>query len=206
MGAEAVCALNENGDRHTGRALLETDELIFRGSDGYRVRLPFAALKRIDAVNGKLVLDGPKGAIELELGDEKAKRWAEAIRSPKGLFDKLDLKPHHAVALVGVKDVAFGEELLTRVASVTSGRLRKGTHVIFLWADTPAALKRIATIAKSMARDGAIWVIHPKGAASRVKDADVFAVAKKAGLTPTKVARFSETHTVEKLVIPKAKR
>lgn len=206
MGAEAVCALSENGDRHTGRALLETDELIFRGSDGYRVKLPFAALTRIDAVNGKLVLDGPKGAIELELGDEKAKRWAEAIRSPKGLVDKLDLRPHHVVALVGVKDSAFGEELATRVASVTSGRLRKGTNVIFLWADAPAALKRVATIVKSMARDGAIWVIHPKGAASRVKDTDVFAAAKKAGLTATKVARFSETHTAEKLVIPIAKR
>ena len=35
---------------------------------------------------------------------------------------------------------------------------------------------------------------------------DIFAVARKAGLTATKVARFSETHTAEKLVIPVTKR
>jgi hypothetical protein len=39
-----------------------------------------------------------------------------------------------------------------------------------------------------------------------VKDTDVFVEAEKAGLTATKVARFSETHTAEKLVIPVAKR
>jgi hypothetical protein len=79
-------------------------------------------------------------------------------------------------------------------------------NVVFLWADMPASLKKLASIAKSIARDGAIWVIHPKGAASKVKDTDVFAAAKKAGLTATKVARFSETHTAEKLVIPVSKR
>jgi hypothetical protein len=206
MGAEAICALSENGARHTGRAQLETDELIFRGSDGYRVKVPFAGLKRIDAINGKLLLDGPNGSIALELGDEKAKRWAEAIRSPKGRLDKLDLKPDHKVALVGVKDVAFAGEVATRVASVTSGRIPKGANVIFLWADAPAALKRLAAIAKTMARDGAIWVIHAKGAGAKVKDTTIFAAGKKAGLTATKVARFSETHTAEKLVIPVAKR
>jgi hypothetical protein len=206
VGAEAVCALSENGDRHTGRALLETDELIFRGSDGYRVKLPLAALKRIDAVNGKLLLDGPNGSITLELGDEKAKRWADAIRSPKGLLDKLDLRAEHSVALLGVKDKGFAGELATRVATVATGRLRKGTNVVFLWADAPSALKRLATIVKSIARDGAVWVVHPKGPAAKVKDTDVFAAAKKSGLVATKVARFSETHTAEKLVIPAAKR
>ena len=206
MGAEAICALREDGARHVGRALLETDTLIFRGSDGYRIKVLFASLKRIDAVNGTLLLDGPDGPIALELGDEKAKRWADAIRSPKGLLDKLDLRASHRVALLGVKDEAFTGELATRVASVTNGRVPKGANTIFLWADAPAALKRIATIARSMARDGAIWVVHAKGAGAKVKDVDIFAAGKKAGLTSTKVARFSDTHTAEKLVIPVAKR
>lgn len=206
MGAEAACALSENGSRHTGHALLETDELVFRGTDGYRVNVPLAALKRIDAVNGKLLLDGPQGSMALELGDEKAKRWADAIRSPKGLLDKLDLKPHHKVALIGVNDTAFAADLRARVASVAAGRTPKGANVIFLRADTKSALRRLATIAKRMARDGAIWVVHPKGPAAGVKDTDVFAAGKKAGLTATKVARFSETHTAEKLVIPLARR
>lgn len=206
MGAEATCALNENSARHMGRALLETDELIFRGNDGYRVKVPFATLRSVDAVNGKLLLDGPAGAISLELGDEKAKRWAESIRSPKSLLDKLDLKPTFKVAVIGGSDATFMKDLSARVASVASGRTPKSANVVFLWADAPSALKRIATIAKSIARDGAIWVVHPKGAASKVKDTDVFAAGKAAGLIATKVARFSDTHTAEKLVIPVAKR
>jgi len=206
MGAEAVCALSENGSRHTGKALLETDELVFRGSDGYRVKVAFAKLKRIEAVNGALLLDGPGVSVALELGDEKAQRWADAIRSPKGLLDKLDLKPHYKAALLGVPDEKFARELAGRVASVASARTPKGANVVFLWAESSAALKRLATIVKQIARDGAVWVIHPKGSAARVKDTDVFAAGKKAGLTATKVARFSDTHTAEKLVIPVAKR
>jgi hypothetical protein len=205
VGADANCVLRENGARHEGRALLETDELIFRGADGYRVKLPLASLRNARASGGDLLIDAPSGALAIELG-EKADLWAQRIRSPKGLIDKLDLKPAHAVAIIGGSDDAFEKQLGDRVHSVTHGKTAKGTNVVFLWADVPTSLKKLASIAKSIARDGAIWVIHPKGAASTVKDTDIFAVAKKAGLTATKVARFSETHTAEKLVIPVTKR
>ena len=206
MGAEAACALREDaGGRHTGRALLETDELIFRGSDGFRIKLSFKSLRHVHVGGGDLCLDGPEGPITLELGD-KATKWAERIRSPKGLLDKLDLKPTHVVAIVGGGDDDFIKQLEARVESVSVGRVPKSANVVFLWADTPAALAKLGTASKSMARDGAIWVVHPKGAASKVKDTDVFAAGKKVGLTATKVARFSDTHTAEKLVIPAAKR
>jgi hypothetical protein len=205
VGAEADCALRDKGARHTGRALLEADELIFRGSDGYRVKLPLASLRNVRVAAGELLLDAPSGPMTLELGD-KADRWAKRIRSPKGPLDKLDLKPDHDVAIIGAADAAFVKEVGARVHSVTVGRAPKASHVVFLWADAPAALKKLAAIVKSIARNGAIWVIHPKGPASKVKDTDIFAEAKKVGLTATKVARFSETHTAEKLVIPVAKR
>lgn len=205
MGAEANCALRDKGARHTGRALLETDELIFRGVDGYRVKLPLALLRNVRVVDGELLLDAPSGSLALELGDQ-AGRWAERIRSPKGLLDKLNLKAEHDVAIIGGSDAGFVKELGARVNSVTVGRAPKASHVVFLWADAPVALKKLASLVKGIARSGAIWVIHPKGAASKVKDTDIFAEAKKVGLTATKVARFSETHTAEKLVIPVAKR
>jgi hypothetical protein len=207
VGADAACALRENGARHPGRALLETDELIFRGTDGYRLKVKLSAVRNVRANDGDLLFDAPApaGAIALELGD-KAARWAARVRSPKGLLDKLDLKNTYAVALIGVWDKTFAKQLSTRVASVSTGRAPKAANVVFLWTETPASLNKLGTLTKTMARDGAIWVIHPKGAASKVKDTDVFAVAKKVGLTAIKVARFSETHTAEKLVIPVAKR
>jgi hypothetical protein len=205
VGAEADCALRDRAARHTGRALLETDELIFRGSLGYRMTLPLASLRNVRVAGGELLFDAPSGPLTLELGD-KADAWAERIRSPKGLLDKLDLKPEHDVAIIGGTEAEFVKTLGARVTSVTVGRTPNGIHVVFLWADAPAALKKLASIVKNIARNGAIWVIHRKGAASKVKDTDIFAEAKKVGLTATKVARFSETHTAEKLVIPVAKR
>ena len=205
MGADAACALRENGTRHPGRALLETDELIFRGTDGYRLKVKLSAVRNVRAEAGDLLFNAPAGAIAIELGD-KAERWAARVRSPKGLLDKLDLKSTHDVALIGGWDKAFATQLAARVQSVSTGRAPKAANVVFLWTETPAALGKLDGLTKTIARDGAIWVIHPKGAGSKVKDTDVFAVAKKVGLTATKVARFSETHTAEKLVIPVAKR
>jgi hypothetical protein len=54
-------------------------------------------------------------------------------------------------------------------------------------------------------RNGAIWVVHPKGKGA-LRDTEIFAAAQQVGLTATKVARFSATHTAEKLVIPVARR
>jgi hypothetical protein len=56
-------------------------------------------------------------------------------------------------------------------------------------------------VLKFMKRDGAIWVIRPKGSPA-ISEGDVRKAGRNAGLVDTKVARFSETHTAEKLVIP----
>lgn len=56
-----------------------------------------------------------------------------------------------------------------------------------------------------IARDGAIWEVHPRGDRA-VADTVIFTAGKEAGLTPTKVVRFSETDSAEKLVIPRAAR
>lgn len=205
MGAEAACALRDGTTRHEGKALLETDELIFRGSDGFRLKVPLDAIRNARATDDELHFEAPQGKLVLELGNA-AEKWAERIRSPKGLVDKLDLKPTHVVALLGVKDATFAAQVEPRVASVVSGRMVKNANVVFLQADSPSALVKLGRVATTMARDGAAWVIHPKGKDSRVKDTDVFASGKQVGLTATKVVRFSETHSAEKLVIPVARR
>jgi hypothetical protein len=63
-------------------------------------------------------------------------------------------------------------------------------------------LERIGRATKAMTENGAIQVVHRKG---RCRHHD-FANAKSLGLTYTKVARVSETHTAEKLVRPVATR
>jgi hypothetical protein len=205
MGAEARCQLRVDGAAHEGKALLEMDELLFRGDvRGVRLAIPLASIRSVSDGDGALRVHFDGGDATFLLGAQ-AEKWAKKIRSPKSLIDKLDVKPEHTVSVVALADSAFIESLRARAAEVVVGRIAPRSNVIFLGADAAAALSRLDKAAASMARDGAIWVVHPKGGAG-LRDTEIFAAAKRLGLTYTKVARFSATHTAEKLVIPKTNR
>lgn len=209
MGAEARCQLRVGETVHEGKALLETDELLFRGDKRgaerpMRLVIPLASIRDVSGTNGALRVRYDGGDATFLLGTH-AEKWAEKIRSPRSLIDKLDVKPEHTISVVALIDNAFVETLRARATRVVVGRLAPGSSVIFLGAESAAALSRLEKAAAAMARNGAIWVVHPKGAAA-LRDTEIFAEAKRLGLTYTKVARFSATHTAEKLVIPKANR
>ena len=210
MGAEARCELCLDGASHEGKALLETDELLFRADArgkerGFRLSIPLVSIRGVSDTDGALRVHYAGGDATFVLG-KQAGKWAERIRSPKPLIDKLDVKAEHSVSVVGIDDDAFMQSLRERATRVIAGRFAPSSNVIFLGAENGSGLARIANAAKAMTRDGAIWVVHPKGAASGLRDIEIFAEAKRLGLTYTKVARFSATHTAEKLVIPKSKR
>ena len=210
MGAEARCELLVDGASHAGKALLETDELLFRGDArgkerGFRLAIPLSAIRSVSEGDGALRVRYAGGDATFVLG-KQAEKWAERIRSPKSLIDKLDVKPGHTISVLGLDDAEFIGSLRERAARVVIGRFAPESDVVFLGAETAAALASLGKAASAIARDGAIWVVHPKGAASALRDLEIFAEARRVGLTYTKVARFSATHTAEKLVIPKAER
>jgi hypothetical protein len=202
MGLEAVCRVRSGGKTYDAKVLLETDELIVRGDE--RQRVPFSAIRNVDASQGELRVEHTGGSLAFALGDA-ATKWAERIRSPRSLLDKLGVRVNQSVSVVGVSDADFASQLERTGARVTTGRIAKGADVIFLGATTTRDLTRLSAAAQAMARDGAIWVVHPKGKGA-LKDTEIFAAAKTLGLVSTKVARFSDTHTAEKLVIPVANR
>lgn len=213
MGLEARCELHLDGASHEGKALLETDELLFRGDTigrgqnaarGFRLAIPFASIRSVTGNEGALRVRFGSADATFVLGTQ-AEKWAERIRSPKSLIDKLDVKADHTVSVVGLDDDDFIRTLRERAARVRVGRFAATSNVVFLGAETVASLARLAKAAAAIARDGAIWVVHPKGA-DGLRDIEIFAEAKRIGLTYTKVARFSATHTAEKLVIPKSER
>jgi methylaspartate ammonia-lyase len=79
--------------------------------------------------------------------------------------------------------------------------------MIVFGVDQVTRLARLATLRDYLTPAGAIWVVHTKGKAATVRDVDVFAAARTAGLVDVKVASLSATHTAEKLVVPvKARR
>jgi hypothetical protein len=118
------------------------------------------------------------------------------------------VKAGDRVAALAGLDAALLDELRGR-ATVTevksAATLPAGAASIFMQANDRAALEPLHAVATRMARDGGVWVVHPKGK-SGLADTVVFEVAKAAGLTAVKVARISDTLTAERLVIPKAAR
>jgi hypothetical protein len=121
-------------------------------------------------------------------------------------LDKLGIKPGMRVAVVDLEDEAFAAELRDRTHDVTRGEPLPGTDVIVVAADSLEALRRLAALRERTVPNGAIWVVSRKGRAATIRDTDVMAAAKAAGLVENKVASFDETRTSLRLVIPVALR
>lgn len=199
MGNEALCRITYDGASYDAKALLETEEVIVRGA--LRLKVPFRQLAAVSADGGVLLLRWPEHELRLELGQDAAK-WAEKIRNPKSVLDKLGIKAGQKVSVVGT--IAGLEELEAKSGDV-SRKLRAGSDVIFFAADAKGDLERLASLRAALDPAGALWVIRPKGGKT-ITESDVMAAGKAAGLVDVKVVRFSETHTAEKFVVPLARR
>src|SRR5262245_9311232 len=121
----------------TGRVLLETSEIIFRGER--RVVVPFAAIRSARAAGGVLRIVTDEGRVAFERGP-LAEKWLARIRNPKSVIDKLGVKPGQVVSVLGVSDAEFLRDASAR-AELSVGRLRKRSNLAFLGTETQATLK-----------------------------------------------------------------
>ena len=193
MGAEVECRATIEGVERQGKASLEADYILFRGAD-YRLKLPLAGVA-VEALDGRLSL----GRVVLHLGAQ-ASKWADKIRNPKSLLDKLGVKAGQSVVVLGVKDAEFLAQLIA-----PGKRLKKDLDLVFLGAEQPVDLDRLSEIRTKLNPAGAVWVVYPKGVKTITQD-DVMRATKLAGLVDVKVAAFSKTHTALKAVIPVSQR
>ncbi len=185
-----------------GTAHLDSTSLVFRGD--FRLAIPLKDITQVEAQDGRLRLIFPAGTASLDLG-KAAEAWASKIKNPKGLLDKLGVKPGARVCVIGVDDAVFLSQLQAATDRIAQ-KAQRGEDLIFYAADSRAALTSLTRLKGSLTPDGAIWVVSLKGKLARIKDTDVMAAARDAGLVATKVVGFSETQTALKLMIPKAKR
>ncbi len=130
----------------------------------------------------------------------------EEYVSTRSLLDKLGAKPFQRISVLGIDDEHFWAQLTRRVEDVARNRLRQSTDLIFFAADSPAELRQLARLKPYLVSNGALWVVSLKGKAAKIRDVDVIAAAKAAGLVDNKVVSFSETHTALRLVIPISQR
>lgn len=133
------------------------------------------------------------------------RRPPERDYSHRLLIDKLGVKAGQRVAVLGVESAEFLTDLSARVPEYSRGKRIADADLIFFSAEARGDLSRLESLARSIRKNGAIWVVYPKGQ-SHIREIDVIQAGKAAGLTDNKVCSFSSTHTALRFVIPIAKR
>ncbi len=202
MGSELQCKVRTGGKTLQGKALLETSEIIFRGDSSFKI--PFATIQSVNVKGGELRLTWSDSSAVLELGDHAAK-WADKILHPKTTTEKLGIKPGMTVSLRAIRDAGFVRDLRAQAKAFSNSRLLKDSDLIFFGAAEAADLGDVADVVPSLTTAGALWIVYPKGR-QEIKETQVLAAGRAAGLVDVKVVKFSETHTALKFVRPKDKR
>lgn len=126
--------------------------------------------------------------------------------SHRSLLDKLGVKEFSKISVINMHERDFLELLQTRTPDIARTQPQKSSDLIFYGANSRQELRLLKSLRGSIKDNGAIWVVSFKGKLARIKDVDVIAAAKAAGLVDNKVVGFSETHTSLRLVIPRNKR
>lgn len=203
MGLEAKCRISWQGKEVTARVHLDSNKL-----DVYvrpAVHVAFSEVKSLTAAGGALRIGLASGPMVLQLGDA-AERWAAKISQPKGRLEKLGIKPDSAgVCLIGAHDEDFAGELRASGLALHSKPVANA-ELIFYRVSAATDLARLSTLKAKLAPHGSLWVVREKGKAAPIKEAEVRAAARRAGLVDVKVVSFSKTLTADKYVIPRAQR
>jgi Fe2+ transport system protein FeoA len=132
-------------------------------------------------------------------------REPERDYSHRLLIDKLGVKPGQRIAVLGVESAEFLTELAARVPEYAAGKGMAGADLIFFSAEAVANLGQLSSLGRSIQKNGAVWVVYPKGQ-KHIRGIDVIKAGRSAGLTDNKVCSFSATHTALRFCIPVAKR
>jgi hypothetical protein len=203
MGYDALCTLTLDGKTFRGIAILEQNDILFRGDA--RLLIPLKGIQEIQARDGQLfVTFGGRHAI-FEIGDS-AEKWATRISNPPSRLQKLGVKKRMRIAVIDVNDAELIEEIRSCGAAIANGSRANELDIIFFGARSAADLNRLGSLVPRIKPSGAIWLIRAKGRGATIRESESMAAGKRAGLVDVKVVSFSETHSAEKYVIPVAKR
>jgi hypothetical protein len=202
MGQDVHCIATWNDRRSVGTVSLETEELLFRGE--FRLRIPFKAITDLAVAGGRLTVKLVEGVAIFDLG-RRAEQWADRIRNPKGVLDKMGIRADSLVSVLGIEDRWFLDDLRMRVDEPRLGKVARNSDVIIVAINQARDLAAFNRLQPSLKAGGAIWAVRPKGT-PEVSESVVMNAARNAGLVDVKVVRFSDTHTAEKFVRPKLSR
>ena len=132
-------------------------------------------------------------------------RPPERDYSHRSLLDKLGVESGQKILILGVNEGAFIHEIQPFGPQFAERKPAADLDLIFFGAERKKDLSRLPQLRRSILKNGAIWVVYPKGRQD-IREIDVITRGKSAGLTDNKVCSFSPTHTALRFVIPVADR
>lgn len=196
MGREAACTCVWNGKESAVKVLIESQELILRGS--LQRRVPLAELQGVTADRDRLCFTVDGEDVALLLGSAMAKRWADALlKPPPTLAKKLGIMAETTVWMIGRVDDAALQSALAEAKSVSTKR----GDLIIARVDTPAELHSALMRAEDRLKAGVpIWFIYRKGPGHPLNENLVRKTALATGIVDTKVAAVSAVFSALRFV------
>lgn len=202
MGTIVEGTVTVGGQKVNCKADFASDHVTFSG--GRRGEVPYTKVEVLGTAKGVLRLRVDGALMDFPLG-AKVDRVAAKIRKPPTLMEKLGVTPTLRVATVNVDAKAFTIELAKVAPDAIRGEPARPVDLLFLGVRGRDELDRIASAARHLKPDGGMWVVYPKGRRD-LRESDVLAAGREAGLKDIKVARVSTELTALKFVIPVADR
>src|SRR5688572_18182043 len=198
MGTIVEGTVTVGGQKVNCKADFASDHVTFSG--GRRGEVAYTKVEVLGTAKGVLRLRVDGALMEFPLG-AKVDRVAAKVRKPPTLMEKLGVKPGLAVATVNVDAKAFTIELAKVAPQATKGEPGRPVDLLFLGVRGRDELERIGPAVDHVKPDGGLWVVYPK-ARRDLRESDVLAAGREAGLKDVKVARVSTELTALKFMRP----
>ncbi len=195
MGREATCQCQWGAESGQCKVVLETNELIVRGS--IRRRVPIASLTKVSVQGNHLRFYAAEDAVMLCLGASLAQSWAKKIATPPPtLAVKLGITPQSNLLVIG--DYA-DEELNTAIATAATME-SKNPDLILAHVRTADDLNHALGLYSKIPNDPPIWIVYPKGPKKPIGETEIRNILRRENFIDTKVASVSPTLTALRFV------
>jgi hypothetical protein len=202
MGLEASCIAAIDGTERSGKAQLESTELVVPGRPKIRIPLETVAAATLRGPRLRVRTHDGKELVLAFDDEDVAKKWHEKLLAPpKSRLEILGVEKDSNVLLLGDFSASVRDELTAALTTPPATRpigARRYDIVIVLLRE-PREIARLRSAGERTAEKGALWAVWPKGRPD-LKHEDVVAAAIELGLAQTKSMAFDATLTALRFV------
>jgi hypothetical protein len=185
VGREAFCEARWQGAAGDVKALLESQEIILRGT--ITARIPRSSLTSVVSKGDKLTVNTGDGPLVLALGASEAQKWLAALlKAPPSLATKLGIGPAAPAFVIGHVEDA---DLAAALGDFTAPTIATAAVLVAVLTND-ADLKAAFRIAKSTA-GLPLWCVHGKGKSAPISDNAIRTFLRAQGWVDSKTTAVS---------------